>query len=134
MTVLGGKRVLVVDDSAVARDIACDALEDLGVTVVAVPDIAALRAIEDLAFDLVLMDVELPDAGAPDSVAVLRAVRAAARAVLLFSGLDEAELAVRARAAHVDGYVSKRAGADTLVREVSAWLDGTRVRAAEVAS
>jgi len=44
--------------------------------------------------------------------------------VLLFSILDEAELAERAKAAAVDGYIYKGAGLAEMVRRVRALLGG----------
>ena len=57
-----GVRVLVVDDSAVNREVACETLERLGATVeVAVDGFEAVaRAGPDHAFDLILMDGSMP--------------------------------------------------------------------------
>src|SRR5215208_2636677 len=57
-----GARVLVADDSAVNREVACEALARLGVTAATVDDgRAALAAVKAEAFDIVLMDGSMPD-------------------------------------------------------------------------
>ena len=58
---LGGLRVLVVDDSPINLKLATALLEGKGVEVMAVESAAdALAAVADHAFDLILMDLEMP--------------------------------------------------------------------------
>jgi len=46
--------------------------------------------------------------------------------IVLLSSLPDPELAVRARDAGADGYISKRRGVDNVVAEIRSWLDGTK--------
>ncbi|MFO0594406.1 MAG: response regulator [Myxococcaceae bacterium] len=66
-------RVLLVEDSVTARRVAEAVLRNEGWQVSTAGDaVTALRLIRELAFDLVLMDRELPDASGDDVVRALR--------------------------------------------------------------
>jgi two-component system nitrate/nitrite response regulator NarL len=104
-------RVLVVDDSrmfrtGMARAVqACDGMELLGE---ADGGEAGLRAIADLAPDLVILDLRMPDL---DGLGVLRALRAqdpppACRVLVISATLDD-EVEAELRAAGADGILSK---------------------------
>ncbi|QXZ09413.1 response regulator [Comamonas sp. Y33R10-2] len=59
---LKGKRVLVVDDNALNREVAADFLELMGIQVeMATDGVQALKVLEKQSFDLVLMDVHMPN-------------------------------------------------------------------------
>jgi len=74
-----GARVLVADDSAVNREVACEALARLGVTAATVDDgRAALAAVKAEAFDIVLMDGSMPDIDGFEATRLIRAHEAAA--------------------------------------------------------
>ncbi|MFL5196928.1 MAG: ATP-binding protein [Microvirga sp.] len=73
-----GARVLVADDSAVNREVACEALARLGVTAATVDDgRAALAAVKAEAFDIVLMDGSMPDIDGFEATRLIRAHEAA---------------------------------------------------------
>jgi CheY-like chemotaxis protein/HPt (histidine-containing phosphotransfer) domain-containing protein len=56
-----GARVLVADDSAVNREVACEALARLGITPATVEDgRQAFEVVKDTEFDIVLMDGSMP--------------------------------------------------------------------------
>jgi signal transduction histidine kinase/DNA-binding NarL/FixJ family response regulator len=68
-----GARVLVADDSAVNREVACEALARLGIVAATVEDgRAALEAIRSGRFDLVLMDGSMPDLDGYQATRLLR--------------------------------------------------------------
>ena len=103
-------RVLVVDDHPVVREglrsmLTCDAVTVVG-------DVGtcdeALRAIDGLAPDVVLLDMQLPDG---DGLVVLRGVARMARrpAVLVLSMHDDPALVRRAMQAGAAGYLLKGA-------------------------
>ena len=117
------KRILVVDDSPMMLELAHDALEEAGFQSFATSDLGEMgRLLETEAPDLILLDVQMPEAYGDDVANVLRGLRNVTVPVLLFSILDEAELAERAKAAEVDGYIYKGAGLAEMVRRVKALL------------
>jgi len=117
------KKVLIVDDSPMMLELAHDALEAAGYRSLATSDLAEMsRLLEAEAPDLILLDVQMPEAYGDDVANVLRGLRNVTTPVLLFSILDEAELAERAKAAEVDGYIYKGAGLGEMVRRVKALL------------
>jgi len=117
-------RILVVDDSDLIRTLARDALEDAGHTVEglrSVEEVAVLRNAGTLNdYDLILMDVSMPQLFGDDVALVLRQGAGFRAKIFLFSSLEEAELAERAAEAKCDGYVCKQLGLDHLVERVAA--------------
>ena len=112
------KRILIVDDSPIILAAAKHALTEAGY------DVETCGSVEDVSargadgFQLILMDVQMPELFGDDVAAVLRHERGVATPIYLFSTLDEAELRKRAADAHVDGFISKRHGVEHLVAEV----------------
>jgi response regulator RpfG family c-di-GMP phosphodiesterase len=70
-------------------------------------------------FDLILMDVQMPELYGDDVANALRAERDVRTPMYLFSTLDDSELERRAREAQIEGYISKQRGMDHLVAEVA---------------
>ena len=116
------KRILLVDDSVIIRVSTAAALTRAGfdVTVRAAFDELLEHGIEG--FDLILMDVHMPELYGDDVAFTLRGQRGITTPIYLFSSIDPAELAVRAKAARVEGFISKQAGMDHLVERVRAIL------------
>jgi DNA-binding response OmpR family regulator len=113
------KRVLVIDDSALTLAMTRNVLESAGFDVATAQDLTALEArTKEAAPDVILVDVQMPEAFGDDVAMTLRLARGMSAPILLVSSIDEAELARRASNAEVDGYVSKRRGLDELVRRV----------------
>ena len=100
-------------------ELAQDALQAAGFESFATSDLAEMgRLLEAERPDLILLDVQMPEAYGDDVANVLRGLRNVTVPVLLFSILDEQELASRAKAADVDGYIYKGAGLTEMVRRV----------------
>jgi DNA-binding response OmpR family regulator len=114
------KRILIVDDSQAALDTAQLVLEGAGFEVVAARSLAELVTALERPVDLVLMDVEMPEADGDQLAITMREIRQVQAPIFLFSALDEETLAARAGEAGVDGYVCKLAGADAMVTRVRA--------------
>ena len=113
------KQILIMDDSALVLEMTRQALVAAGYDVICARDLAELDAHRASATpDLILLDVQMPEAFGDDIGMVLRAGRGVRVPILLFSNLDEHELAERARGAEIDGYVSKHAGLPALIERV----------------
>jgi DNA-binding response OmpR family regulator len=112
------KRILLVDDSALIRASAAHALDTAGyhVTTHAAFDELLEHGIDG--FDLILMDVQMPELYGDDVAFTLRGQRGVTTPIYLFSSLDENELAGLAADAGIDGYIPKSAGLDQLVARV----------------
>jgi DNA-binding response OmpR family regulator len=112
------RRILVVDDSVLTLDITRTALEEAGFEVATACNFPELETQDPTQFDLILMDVQMPELYGDDVAAVIRHVRQARARIVLFSNLPADELAARATAAGLDGYVCKRDGMGTLIARV----------------
>ena len=120
-----GPRVLIVDDSALMLDMAKEALETAGYRVDIAQVLSQIADDEKLrTFDLILMDVMMPELQGDDVAVVLRdEIGGISAPIYLLSSLGEQELARRAAQAGIEGYISKRAGMDALVTQVRDILD-----------
>jgi DNA-binding response OmpR family regulator len=117
------KKVLVMDDSELVLDTVKEALEESGFSVVTAKDLTQLeercsRGVPDL----FVLDVQMPEMFGDDVGQVLRDVRKMKVPIVLFSSMDEASLAARARDGGLDGCVSKSAGLGALVTCVESLL------------
>lgn len=83
-------------------------------------------------FDLILLDVNLPDRSGLDLLAELKAAHSKAR-VLVMSMHEEEQFARRALKAGAAGYIGKASVADELVRAVGKILEGGIYVSAEFA-
>jgi CheY-like chemotaxis protein len=112
------KRILIVDDSPIILAAAKHALLEAGYEVETRGSVEEVGARGADGFNLILMDVQMPELYGDDVAAVLRHERQIKTPIYLFSTLDDAELAQRAADARVDGYISKAAGTEHLIAEV----------------
>lgn len=111
--------VLVVDDNEDTLELSTRALRRSGISA------AGARSFEELDGRLaalhprlILMDVQMPELFGDDVASILRNVRGVQAKILLYSSLDAAELALRAREAGIDGAISKSDGIAHLIEEV----------------
>ena len=117
------KRILMMDDSEIFLAVTSSALKAAGYEVACANDLAQLAEVrEQGASDLVLMDVQMPEAFGDDVAMVLRSVRGEETPIYLLSTRSESELAERAKEAGIEGYISKQAGIPKLVERVRAIL------------
>ncbi len=117
------KNVLVIDDSTLVLELVQSALEAAGFAVQVASDLATLeRRRMETPPDLVILDVQMPEALGDELGETMREVRSVHVPMLLFSSLPDADLAERASAAGLVGWVSKRQGMRVLVERVKAVL------------
>ena len=112
------KRVLIVDDSALILAAAKHALVEAGFAVDTRNGVEDMGAHGTDGYDLLLLDVQMPELYGDDVGGILRNDRDVKTPIYLFSTLPVEELAERARDARVDGFISKDAGIEHLVARV----------------
>ncbi len=119
-------RVLLVDDHAIVRLGLMTLIdEQSGLQVVGEAGTAAeaLLAVEQLAPDVVLMDIRMPGEGGIEATAQISRRFPAVKVVMLTSFADD-ELVVRAIRAGAVGYVLKQVGNADLLRAIAAAARG----------
>lgn len=118
---LAGKKILIVDDNPINLDIAAETLLLSGADV----DSAgggedALALIDKQKYDLVLLDLTMPDV---DGLEVGRKLRSSEKnaktALLLFTASDASDAQRAARELNAQGLVSKPVDVDDLTRKVA---------------
>jgi CheY-like chemotaxis protein len=119
------RHVLIVDDSRVFLTALRFELEGRGYQTTCVHRLQDLARLPDRGgLDLVLIDVQMPEAFGDDVATLLRQSYGVAAPILLLSSLDDAELDRRASEAEVEGYVSKRDGVVPIADRVAEVLGG----------
>ena len=121
---LKGSAVLLAEDIALNQKLALQLLEPLGAEVDVVGDgLAAVAAVEQRDYALVLMDMEMPVLGGLDATRRIRALGGAAGSVpivALTANVFPEQLAL-CRAAGMDDHLTKPFGADDLAAKVLRW-------------
>jgi len=118
-------RVLVIDDSPMTVQLITQALAGAGVEADAASDLASLD--ERLArgnYEVVLVDVNMPEMYGDDVVEFLRVQRKLTAKLLLYSDIAEDELAKKAKNVGADGYITKSRGLEAAVAEITQALGG----------
>jgi DNA-binding response OmpR family regulator len=118
------KRILVIDDSPLVIEAVRDALEPDGIAVDEVEDPTSIDRTTLDGYALILLDVNLSATLGDDLAVTIRREFRPSAPLLFLSSLPEAELAARARASGLDGYILKDRGVARLVDEVRTWLGG----------
>lgn len=120
MSESSSKRVFVMDDSAFALELARTALSEAGITAVCGRDLQDLSKLPGAKADLILMDVEMPEAFGDDVASMLGGETAVP--VYLLSSLPGEELERRARECGAAGYIEKQLGIAGVVAYVRSIL------------
>jgi CheY-like chemotaxis protein len=113
------KHILIVDDSPIVLEAARHALVSAGYQVETRSGVEDLGARGSGNFDLILIDVQMPELYGDDVASVMRNDREVKTPIYLFSTLSDDELRERVRAAGIDGFISKDEGLEHLVAEVT---------------
>jgi len=118
------KAILVFDDSPFALALTRAALEAAGFTVAIAADLSSFER-QRVAFDpdLILVDVQMPEAFGDDIASTLRGWHGVQVPILLVSSLEQSELERRATRAQASGYICKGAGMSELVRRCRELLE-----------
>jgi len=128
-------RVLIVDDHALVRAGFRQLLEstdDLEATGEAGTSASALSQVEAGEFDLVLLDISLPDAGVMDTVNALRREHPALP-ILVVSMHAEEEYALDLLRAGVNGFFAKAGDANEMLRAIRLIAGGRKYMSSALA-
>lgn len=125
-----GGRILVIDDEADNRALLEDLLELAGHEVLAAETgRQGLQVLANIAVDLVLLDLLMPDMNGLDVLAALRAeAKLAELPVLMLSGLDDATMIGQCLRAGALDFIRKPYDAIVLNARVTATLERKRLR------
>jgi len=124
MTGSGGRRVLLVDDSALTLSLATQVLTNAGFYVRTARSVAELEALlTDWTPEVVLTDIMMPDVTGTELCLWFKR-RLESVLVILMSNLPPETLAQMAERYGADGFVSKERGIHWLSREVEAICEG----------
>jgi DNA-binding response OmpR family regulator len=115
---MSGKRILVVDDSDLVREVMTVALERAGYRVTTTDSFEQLLALPLAEFALILMDMDMPELFGDDVANVLRHQHNIEVPIYMLSSAPLEDLAARSREAGIDGYLSKHDGLDHVVARV----------------
>jgi CheY-like chemotaxis protein/nitrogen-specific signal transduction histidine kinase/HPt (histidine-containing phosphotransfer) domain-containing protein len=120
----GGRkvRVLVAEDNITNQQVAVGLLKRLGLGADAVANgVEALRAVEGIPYDVVLMDVQMPEM---DGLEATRRLREQGKGVVIIAMTAHALQGDRERclAAGMDDYVTKPVDGEALAEVLSRWL------------
>ncbi len=128
-------RILVADDDPGHRELICRRLEQQGFAVDAVAGgAAALERLRGERFDLVLLDVLMPDLDGGQVLAALKADPALRDLpVIVLSALDELDSVVRCILAGAEDYLAKPVNTVLLRARIGACLEKSRLRRREAA-
>ena len=105
-----GNRILIIDDSEVVRGLITKGLESFGYAVTAAATYEEMTRALKSGFDLILMDLNMPELYGDDVGNVLRYVRGVQTPIYMLSSERPDELSRRATEAGLDGWISKRDG------------------------
>jgi two-component system sensor histidine kinase/response regulator len=126
---LQGARILLVEDNANNREVALDFLAGAPVEVdVAIHGGDALRMVQERDYDLVLMDIAMPDI---DGLAATRRIRASGRhahlPIVAMTAHAMAGDREQSLAAGMNDHVTKPIDPDHLLRTLLKWIDPARL-------
>jgi two-component system, NarL family, invasion response regulator UvrY len=128
-------KILLVDDHAIVRvglrQMLADAFDQLDVTEVGTGQ-QALAKVQETAWDLVILDINLPDTNGLDVLKKLKALRAALPVVVL-SFHPEEQYAIRALKGGASAYVTKDTAPQELAIAIKTVLAGRQYVTASLA-
>jgi DNA-binding response OmpR family regulator len=118
------KRVLLMDDSELILDATREALSEAGFAVDTASTLGEFERVIAAEHDLILIDVQMPEAFGDDVAMLLRQKRGVRTKIFFLSSLGDRDLESRVAEAEVDGFISKRGGMDAVVKRVEQILSG----------
>jgi two-component system invasion response regulator UvrY len=121
-------RVLIADDHAIVRSgfrqFVADE-PDMEVAGEASTGDETIALVRESAFDVVLLDIAMPDKNGIDTLRVIKQIRPE-QGVLMLSGYPESQYAINLLRAGANGYLNKDAAPDEIVRAIRTVARGHR--------
>src|SRR6185437_6008550 len=128
-------RVLIADDHAIVRggfrQFVADE-PDMCVAAEAATGDETISLVREQAFDVVLLDIAMPDKNGIDTLRIIKQVRPE-QGVLILSGYPESQYAINLLRAGANGYLNKDCEPDEIVRAIRAVARGHRYLSEAVA-
>ena len=119
-----GCRVLIVDDAPFNQEVACELLTVVGLNVdLASNGVEAVAAAQRTAYDLILMDVQMPEMDGVEATRLIRAGGAATPPILAMTANAFPEDQARYLAAGLDDFLPKPVEPVRLFAMLLKWLD-----------
>ena len=121
-------RILLVDDHQIVRAGLAQYIaehDDLTVAAEAASGDEAIRLIRQEEFDVVILDISMPDKNGIDTLRIIKQLKPTLH-VLVLSGYPETHYAVNMLRAGANGYLSKDAAADEMIRAIRIVARGRR--------
>lgn len=117
---MAAKRILLIDDSEITLQMEKAVLEQRGYEVQATTTLVEFeRMLKDFKPDLILTDIHMPEARGTDICRTLKnEYQTQDIPIVLFSSLNDDELAELAQQVGADGFLSKAHGLDALGEKV----------------
>ncbi|CAN5334256.1 response regulator transcription factor RqpR [soil metagenome] len=128
------RRILIADDHQIVRTGLRQLLEtehDLDVVNEAATSAEALRFLNEGQYDLVLLDVALPDRSGVDTLRLIRE-HVGSIPVLIVSAYPEEQYAINLLRAGASGYIRKDADGAEIIRAIRVALQGRRYMSEQV--
>jgi two-component system, NarL family, invasion response regulator UvrY len=129
------KKILLVDDHKIVRQGLRNIIElenDLEVADEAASGVEALNLIRKHQYDIVVLDISMPDKNGVDTLRDLRHI-APDLAVLALSGYAEEQYALNLMRSGCQGYLSKDADSDEIIKAIRTIANGKKYISAELA-
>ncbi|KND58395.1 DNA-binding response regulator, LuxR family [Candidatus Burkholderia verschuerenii] len=121
-------RVLIADDHAIVRSgfrqFVADE-PDMEVAAEAATGDETIALVREQAFDVVLLDIAMPDKNGVDTLRVIKQIRPKQN-VLMLSGFPESQYAINLLKAGANGYLNKDAAPEEIVRAIRTVSRGHR--------
>ena len=129
------KRILLVDDHSIVRQGLRNLIElesDMEVTGEAASGLEAIQLIRANSYDVVVMDISMPDKNGVDTLHDLKHI-APELPVLILSGYAEEQYALNLMRSGCKGYLSKDAESDEIITAIRTIAKGKRYISSELA-
>jgi len=129
------KKILLVDDHKIVREGLKNIIElerDMEVTDEASSGVEALNFIRKNQYDVVVLDISMPDKNGVDTLHDLKHI-APDLAVLILSGYAEEQYALNLMRSGCQGYLSKDADSDEIVKAIRTIANGKKYISSELA-